>query len=444
MALLTRRQALAAGTAALAAPLVPGRATAASVDVVVIGAGAAGIAAARDLRRAGLDVALIEASDRIGGRVVTDMSIFGQPYDRGAHWLHSQDSNPFVSYGRANKFDIYRAPSAEVMYVGDRLASAEEARAYQAAYGRAMQAILAAGAAGQDVAPASVIPDLGPWAPTVNFRIGGYEMAKDLDSFSIADWYTGAGGEDAYCREGFGTLFAHSARDVAVDLGVTARTLRYGGPGVEVDTDSGTITARAGICTVSMGVLQAGHLRFDPPLPPPKQEAIGQLTMGHYTHVALQFRDNFFGVGEDGYFSYKIETSVDGDPEGFAALVDASGTGITYCDLGGAFARQMAQEGKPATLDFVLTELKGIFGTRVEAALMAHDVTGWSTDPRFEGAYASAEPGGAGSRAVMRAPVAERLWFAGEALALGYWATVAGAHMSGQQAARQVKAALAG
>jgi len=243
MGRLNRRQAVTGGTAFLAAPLIPGRARAADVDVVVIGAGAAGIAATRDLRTAGLTVTLIEASDRIGGRVVTDTAIFGQPYDVGAHWLHSQGSNPFVSYGRANDFDVYLAPSEEVMYVGDRLATSDEARAYDAAYGKAMQAILGAGAAGQDVSPASVIPDLGDWEPTVNFLIGGYEMAKDLDSFSIADWYTGAGGEDAYCREGFGALFAHSARGVDADLGVTARMVRYGGQGVEVETDGGTIRA---------------------------------------------------------------------------------------------------------------------------------------------------------------------------------------------------------
>ena len=412
--------------------------------MVVIGAGAAGIATARDLRRAGLTVTLIDALDRVGGRVVTDTSIFGQPYDVGAHWLHTQDNNPFVTYGRANDFDVYLAPSAEVMYVGDRRASAEDSAAYDAAYDKAMQAILSAGANGHDVSPADVVPDLGEWEPTVNFLIGGYEMAKDFDSFSVADWYTGAGGSDAYCREGFGTLFAHSARDVAADLGVTARTIRYAGQGVDVETDSGTISARAAICTVSMGVLKAGHIRFDPPLPDAKQAAIEQLTMGHYNHVALQFRDNFFGVGEDGYFNYKIEKSVDGDPQGFAALVDASGTGITYCDLGGDFARQMALAGKPAALDFVINELKGIFGSKVETALIAHDVTDWSTDPLFEGGYASAEPGGADSRDAMRASVADRLWFAGEAMAHGYWATVAGAHMSGQQTAREVKAVLAG
>ncbi|MEM6374642.1 MAG: FAD-dependent oxidoreductase [Pseudomonadota bacterium] len=442
MTRMNRRQVVAGGAAFVTAPLVPGRARAASVDVVVVGAGAAGIAATRTLRRAGLSATLIEASGRIGGRVFTDTRVFGQPYDIGAHWLHSEHINPFVAYGRAQGFDVYRAPSAEVLYVDDRRATSQEVRAYGRAYNAARQAMLAAGEQGKDVSPASIIPDLGEWEPTVNYMAGSYNMAKDFDSFSTADWYTGEGGEDAYCREGFGALFAHSARDTEAELGVRAQVIRYGDQGVEVVTDQGSITARGVICTVSMGVLKAGHIRFDPPLPDAKQEAIEQLTMGHYNHVALQFRDNFFGIGADGYFTYKIEKSVDGDPQGFAALVDASGTGISYCDLCGEFARQMALEGKPAALDFVLTELNGIFGSKVEAALVAYDVTDWSTDPLFEGGFAAAEPSGAGSRGVMRAPVADRLWFAGEAMALGYWATVAGAHFSGELAAREVNAVL--
>lgn len=442
MTRISRRSALAGGAALLAAPLFAGRAFAAQTDVVVIGAGAAGIAAARDLRAAGLDVTVIEAGPRVGGRVYTDTDTFGVPYDVGAHWLHTESQNPFVAYGRANGFDVYRAPYAELMYVGDRPATVEEQTAYSSAHAQANRAIERAGAAGQDVSPASVIPDLGAWEPTVNFLVGGYEMAKDLANFSCSDWYTGAGGGDAYCREGFGTLFAHSARGVDVSLNTAARAVRFGGTGVEVETDSGTITARAVVCTVSMGVLKAEKIVFDPPLPDDKQEAIQLLTMGHYNHVALQFKANFFGIGEDGYYSYKIDKSVDGVPHGFAALVDAAGTGITYCDLGGAFAKQMADAGKEAALDFTLSELTKAFGSKVRDALVKSSVTDWSNDPLTMGGYASAEPGGAWTRDAMRRPVDDRLWFAGEAMSEGMWATVAGAHMSGQAVAMQLCAAL--
>ena len=444
MSEMSRRSALAVGAAAFATPLISSSAGSAETDVVVIGAGAAGIAAARDLAAKGLGVTLIEASGRVGGRVWTETTTFGVPHDVGAHWLHYRENNPFADYGIENGFDIYRAPDDGVMYVGAREATEAEARAFDTAQTTALKAMSKAGRQGKDVSPASVIPDLGDWQSTVNLLTGPYEIAKDMQHFSCKDWWSAEDGTDYYCREGFGALFAHSARDVPVSLGVAARLIRWGGNGVEVDTDAGLIRARAVVVTVSMGVLGAGELRFDPPLPARKQEAISVLTMGHYNHVALKFRENFFGTGEDGYYSYRIEKEVDGVPHGFAALIDAAGTGIAYCDLGGEFARQMAAAGPVASVDFVLTELEKAFGAKVRASLITDSFYDWSHDPLVLGAYSAAEPGGAWARAEMRKPEGDRIWFAGEALSADNWATVAGAHQSGRKTARKLAKRLAG
>lgn len=435
---LTRRTMMTTSAAALAAPFVPGTARAASTDVVVIGAGAAGLAAARDLTAKGLSVTLIEASGRIGGRAHTDTDIFGVPYDVGAHWLHSAEENPFAAYGRAQGFDIYRASDEEELYIGNRAATTAEWDSYEKAMRKASRAMNKAGRKGLDVSPASVLPDLGEWAATVDMMQGAYEIAKDLDDFSCADWYTGADGTDHYCREGFGALLAHSARDVPVSLNTTARVVRWGGSGVEVDTDQGLITARAVVVTVSMGVLASGAIRFDPALPAQHDEIFQGLTMGHYNHVAVRFDRNFMGVGADGYMTMKVEADANGTPQGFAALVDASGTGVSYCDLGGEFARQMSQAGPEATQAYVIDRLKSIFGAKVEKHLIGQHHFDWTADPLTRGAYAAAAPGAAWTRAALRKPLAERLWFAGEALSEGHWATVAGAHKSGQQAAREV------
>ena len=440
----TRRKTLLSGVALLAAPFVAGAARAAQSDVVVIGAGAAGISSARELRARGLRVVVVEAGARTGGRVHTDHDTFSVPYDIGAHWLHYRETNPFADYGIENGFDIYKSPEEGMMYVGDRAATDDELKAFGKAEKKALSAIGKAGRRGRDVSPASVVPDLADWAPTVNLLQGAYEIAKDFDHFSCTDWYSGEDGTDYYCREGFGALFAHSAKDVPVTLNTKAKSIRWGGQGVEVETDNGTISARAVVVTVSQGVLASGDLKFEPPLPLKKQEAISALTMGYYNHVALRFDKNFFGVGEDGYYTYKIDKSVDGVPHGFAALVDANGTGITYCDLGGAFALQMSRAGPQQTLDFVLSELQKVFGSAVKDALVAHHIYDWTKNPLVYGAYASAEPGGAWSRRELRRQEADRIWFAGEAMSTDDWATVAGAHKSGIVVAKQVAEVLAG
>lgn len=414
----------------------------AEVDAVVIGAGAAGIAAARGLRAAGLRVTVIEAAARIGGRVHTDTRHFGVPYDVGAHWLHYRETNPFADYGLESGFDVYPAPEEAVMYVGNRPADDSEWRAFEKAERRALKAMTKAARKGRDVPPAEVLPDLGDWGATVRLMTGPFEIGQDMHLFSCLDWDSAEEGTDYYCREGFGTLFAHWARDVPVSLGVTARRIRWDGPGVRVETDQGTLRARAVVVTVSMGVLRAGGITFEPALPVRKGEAIAALGMGHYNHVVLQFRENFFGTGADGYFSYRINEEVDGIPQGFAALIDAAGTGLAYCDLGGSLARDLGRAGQGASIDFVLGELRRMFGSKLDSALVKTGFYDWSADPLVQGAYSAALPGGAWSRKEMRRPEGDRIWFAGEALCKDDWATVAGAHKSGARTARKLARAL--
>ena len=134
----------------------------------MIGAGAAGISAARELTRRGLTVTVIEADSRIGGRVHTDTEAFDVPYDLGAHWLHYREANPFVDYGLQHGFDMYKSPDEGAFYVGDRLATDEEYTAYRNAFRAAMSANFRAGRKGQDVAASEVVPDLGEWGLTVD------------------------------------------------------------------------------------------------------------------------------------------------------------------------------------------------------------------------------------------------------------------------------------
>lgn len=386
-----------------------------SVDVVVIGAGAAGMSALRELQKGGLSALLIEAGDRIGGRIYTDIAIFGAPYDVGAYWLHNGEINPFVEYGQQNGFDLYRSPEAEVFYVGNRKADDVEYDEFEQAKRKATKAIARAGKKGRDIAASEVVPDLGEWSLSANLYVGAYEMAKDFDQFSCADWYSSEDGTDWYCREGFGTLFNHSTQNLSVELNTAARTVRWGNKRASVETNRGTIESRAIIITVSTGVLAAENIKFDPPLPVRKQEAIQMLPMGYYNHIALKLDQNFFGIGEDGYFSYKITEESNGSPKGFGALVDASGHGITYCDVGGQFAKELSELGVEVMQGFVIEELERMFGSNIKKAVNQTHAFDWTKHMLTKGAYASASPGGMWARKEIRRPEADQLWFAGEA-----------------------------
>lgn len=435
---LSRRFFLLSGTAGLSAPLWPQAALAAEPDVIVIGAGAAGIAAARTLLDKGLKVTVVEAADRIGGRVYTETETFGVPYDVGAHWIDYGHKNPLLKFGKEQGFTVYAGTDEEIVYVGGQEATDAEYQAYETAYDAANEEILAAGGAGRDVSAASVVSDSGPWAKLVDFLIGAFDMAKDMDSFSAKDWYNSEDGGDWYCKEGYGALWAAYARGVPVKLSTKVTAIDWGGKGVKVETDKGTLSAKACIVTVSTGVLAADSIRFDPPLPIDKQASFHDVSMGHYNHITLQFDRDVFDLEPDSYLYSRIDEEVDGSPKGMGVLANISGSNISYGDVGGKFAAALEAEGEAAAIDFALQNLRGIFGNDIDKHLVKAVATEWGRNPLTLGAYASAVPGKFDQRKVLRQPVAERVFFAGEACSRYEWATVSGAHGSGIETAQKV------
>src|SRR5258706_145977 len=192
MRILSRRWFLASSGAALAAPAL-GAPRAAPVtdvprsgwvDAVVVGAGAAGIAAGRRLAAAGKRFVVLEAADEVGGRCITDTKTFGIPYDRGARWIYAADINPLAKLGMQSGLDIYAAPPGQRMRIGRRYAREGEMEDFLASLVRANTAIADA-ARKSDVACAQALPkELGEWRPTIEFVLGPYGCSKELSDVS--------------------------------------------------------------------------------------------------------------------------------------------------------------------------------------------------------------------------------------------------------------------
>src|SRR6478735_4389708 len=210
---MTRRDFLSASAAFAATPLIYGNAFGAPLpreaDIVVIGAGVAGIAAARRIMAVNRKVVVVEAASQIGGRCVTDSASFEVPFDRGARWMHNPDTNPIIKLARAAGLEIVTAPSGQKIRIGRRNARAGETEDFLAALVRANRAIDDA-ARRFDVSCASVLPkDLGVWAETSEFVLGASFSGKDLKDVSVGDKSRAQDRNTAIgCRQGLGTLIA--------------------------------------------------------------------------------------------------------------------------------------------------------------------------------------------------------------------------------------------
>lgn len=445
MSRLSRRLFLAGSTASAGLAAFPQRGTAAPApgagdfDTVIVGAGAAGIAAAKRLVAAGKRIVLIEAADHIGGRCVTDSRTFGVPFDRGAHWIHLPDSNPIAKFAPGHGIEIYPAPRSQKVRIGLRYAREKELEDFLAVQVRATRAIDDA-ARKADVAAASALPtDLGDWQPTAEFVLGPFADGQDLAKLSAADFASAAErSNDAFCRQGFGSLLAARAAGVAAELSAPATSIEIDRT-VTVQTPKGTITARTGIITVSTAVLASGRIQFVPELPQRLTAAFHSLPLGSYDHIALQFAGNPLGLDSD---DLVFEKSADTNTA--AILGNVSGTQLCLIDVAGTFGRSLTAQGADAMVDFAGDWLGKLYGAQIRKAIARAAVTRWNTEALMLGAMSAAVPGGHSARAVLAEPVRDAVWFAGEAVHETLWGTVGGAWESGDRAANAVLRRLAG
>ncbi len=432
---LTRRLLLGS---LLGASLRPALARPTNPDVVIIGAGAAGIAAARTLLAEGFSVLLTEATGHIGGRARTDSRSLDAPFDLGCAWLHGAGQNPFLPLARAHGFTpVLHAPE-ELLFRGNRRASRGERAAYDAAWEALETAVSAAGAAGRDVSVASVSPRNLPWIGTAENWLGPLDMGQEVDNVSCLDWYQMAdAAPNMLLAEGFGNLVARLGRGLPVRLNTPVRALDWSGRGVVVATDAGDIRARAALLTPSTGVLGSGAIRFAPALPLWKQQAFDDLPMGLLAKVALQFGADHFGIDDDSWL-------VRDTPAGRAMffLCWPLGSNMIIGFAGGDLAWELEGMGARAARAHALAALAGLLGSGVRRHFRHAVFTDWGRNPWTLGAYAGAPPGSAGARADAARPLGKRLFFAGEAMGGAHAQTCAGAWLSGQRAAREVARAL--
>jgi monoamine oxidase len=431
MSTLSRRSFLAASAALAAAPALGAVPASGEVEVAIVGAGAAGIAAARRIAAANRRFALLEAGNGIGGRCVTDAKIFGVPYDLGAHWIHNPDSNPLRRLAPKTGLDIYPAPRGQSVRIGPRNARDAELENFLSSLVRAHRAIADVGRAKGDVAAAALPRDLGDWQATIEFVLGPYGCGKDLRTVSAVDLARASERDaDAFCRQGYGTLLARLAADLPVRLATPVRRIEWDRNGVDVETRNGMLRARTVIVTVSTNMLASGKIEFKPELAKRQLDAAAKLSLGSFDHIALDMPGNPLDLQRDDLVFEQAAGA-----RTAALLANVAGTSLHLVEVAGDFGRELSANGRAAMIDFAGDWLAAQFGSGVKRAIKRGHATRWNDEPWVLGAMSAAAPGNADARKILMEPVGGRIWFAGEAVHDTEWGTVAGAWDSGTRAA---------
>lgn len=402
--------------------------------VAIVGAGAAGIAAARTLAAAGRSVVLLEASDRAGGRAWT-IELAGMPLDMGCGWLHSAERNPLVAIGRAAKFTIEQGPTAWKSQWRDLGFPAADRTAAEAAW-NALHKRLRSDPPPSDRASDALDPG-GRWNAYCQ-SLSGYMNGTPLDQLSIADFlaYDNASSNANWrVHQGYGSLIAAAMPDIDLRLSTPVRRIGVDGAGIRLETDRGRITARAAIVTVSTTVLASGAIAFGTEADD-HLHAASQLPLGLADKLFFELKGNH---------GLEPETHLLGnphDPDTGSYYIRPLGRPVLEGFFGGTGAVVVERAGLSEAFAFALEQLSSLLGSGIRKHLLPLAASSWCRTDWIGGSYSHALPGQAGQRQILARPIGERLFLAGEATHRTDFSTAHGAWESGIRAAGEAIAAL--
>jgi len=401
-------------------------------DVVVAGAGSAGLAAGKRLAASGLSFIILEARDRIGGRAQTRVAN-GVPLDLGCGWLHSADRNPWTRIAAELGFTIDKTPPFWTGQSLDLGFSKEDQADFDAAAEGFFSRLDAADPGQHDFPAARLLEPGCRWNALIDAE-SSYINGAELDAVSVQDWKNY---DDSHVNwrvlEGYGAAIAAYGAGLPVRLSCPVSVIDHTGPAIALETTQGRLSAKAVIVTAPPPLIAAETIVFRPALPQ-KIDAATVLPLGLADKLVMMI--DAPDLPASGHLF--------GDPHKTATgsyHLRPFGQPLIEGFFGGRLAQELESSGAGAFFEFARGELGALFGGGFAARLAPLSETAWASDPWSRGAYSHALPGHADARGKLAAPVDDRIFFAGEACSMRSFSTAHGAYLTGAAAAEQALAA---
>lgn len=422
-------------------------------EIIIVGAGIAGLAAASKLQAAGRTVLVLEARDRIGGRIHTDHT-WSVPVELGATWVHGIAGNPIMDlvqqfnlkiqttdyenhwlYNTKGKLVKDSAQDELEDQLDDVLEELDQLR----------EDMDDGNEADLSLEDALEIV-LSHWKLSPNQRqVFNYAIAAEIEHEYAADvrdlscYYWDEGdifeGDDGLFPRGYDQVVKHLAVGLDIRLQHIVNQVKYSASGVQIICDRATFQADYALITLPLGVLKAGTVEFVPPLPAHKQKAIQHLGMGTLNKLVMRFPKVFWEKDAEilGYIPVAKGEWVE-----FYNLYPLTQQPILVGFNAGRYSRKLEAMTDEATIAAAMQTLQTIYGKAVPAPT-ATLITRWTTDPYAQGAYSyMAKQATPAAYDQLAQPIHDRLFFAGEATHRQYAATVHGALLSGWREAERI------
>ena len=423
--------------------------------ILVIGAGIAGLAAARALAEQGIRTTILEGRSRIGGRIHTDRSLNNIPLDLGASWIHGIEDNPIYELAKSTNIRTLKTAYTEIQLYGNgKFLSDQEKEAIDQQLAKVLratakvreqrtnqeQADISLKFALEQVINSKNLQFSSQKLQELNYAINTaieHEFAADAGDLSLYHWdhSNAVKGEDVLFPDGYEQIINLIAEGLDIKLNQIVKNITYNSQEVIVTTNQGSFTADKAIITLPLGVLKQGNLEFVPSLPDRKIKAIQSLGMGTLNKVYLQFPNVFWD--QEAHLLGSISNNK-GEWAEWLNIYFYTQQPILLGFNAGSYGKAIESLSDQGIVAGAMQTLQQMYGSKIPNPT-GYLVTRWQQDPFSYGSYSYMATGSTpNDRQALAESVNSRLFFAGEATSQNYPSTVHGAFLSGVEVAQMV------